>query len=115
VKYEAADWIQFTWRLGLDQYSSRLKSYWDNNSAEFGTGRLYQENVNNRLLNSDFLVSINKKLSNKWDFSAIVGHNYRYDLEVIDEFDGYEFVLPNFYDKSNIDRENIESLDDFIF
>ena len=115
LQYEATDWLQVIWRLGLDQYQSRLMGYWDNNSGEFGTGRLYMENVTNRLLNSDLMLKINKNLSKDLNLAAIAGHNYRYDNEYIWEFDGFTFVLPDFYDMSNIERQNIESLDDFLF
>lgn len=115
VRFQATEWLQALWRLGLDQYHTRLKGYWDNYSGEFGTGRLYMENVTNSLLNSDLMLKINKELTKDVSLTAIAGHNYRYDSEYIWEFDGYTFVLPDFYDMSNIERQNIESLDDFLF
>lgn len=115
LRYEATEWLQALWRVGLDQYQTRLKGYWDNFSGEFGTGRLYQENVTNRLLNSDLMLKFNKDLSKDLNVAVIVGHNYRYDSEYIWEFDGFTFVLPDFYDMSNIERQNVESLDDFLF
>lgn len=115
LRYQATDWLEVLGRLGLDQYQSRLLGYWDNHSGEFGTGRLYMENVTNRLLNTDLMVRIHKDLARDFNLAVIVGHNYRYDSEYIWEFEGFTFVLPDFYDMSNIERQNIESLDDFLF
>jgi TonB-linked SusC/RagA family outer membrane protein len=115
LKYAFSPRFQATYRLGLDQYSSIGKSWWDNESSEFGTGRLFEERVSNRILNSDLILSFNQQFNPDWGMTALVGHNYRKDVDNTMGVEGFGFVLPQFYDISNINIQDVTYLDDFIF
>ncbi len=81
--YDLTRDITLTYRLGLDTYS-------DNQETRFnkgGTGAnvnivngLYQSrNVKNTIVNHDFVVNYNKKISEKLGLTALIGANNRFD------------------------------------
>jgi TonB-linked SusC/RagA family outer membrane protein len=115
ARYDPFSWLKLTYRLSADIYTNLRKSYWDNLSNEFGTGRMFDEFIRQQNLNSDLIVRIDPALDGPLSISAILGHNYNQLNEVIYEAEGFQFVLPDFYDLSNISQENLEVVDDLIF
>lgn len=110
--YTPTEWLKLTYRAGLDTYSQLVNGYWDNASSEFGTGRIYLQNTNLRTFNSDFLISLSKKITKLFDATLLLGHNYQSNLRRTNDSEGYGFVLPNFYDIANINTLDV-STDDY--
>ncbi|WP_306640052.1 SusC/RagA family TonB-linked outer membrane protein [Sanyastnella coralliicola] len=102
-------------RISTDFYDQRVKAYWDARSAEYRDlgGRIYNASTVQRNLNNDFFILYSKYFGEDWEFSATAGHNY-FNYETTDvELDGVGFIIPDFYDISNVDIINVIA-DDFL-
>ena len=103
LNYSMNDWINFMYRIGLDQYSEERKSYWDGRSGEFRSinGLIINDVYNYKSINSDFIISADKRINDDLGFELSLGHNV-YDergYNLIEE--GENFIIPEFYDISN--------------
>jgi TonB-linked SusC/RagA family outer membrane protein len=101
LRWDILPWLTASWKVGLDYYNNRYKSAIDINSAAVPTGRLEQESANNRDINSDFLLLINKDLGEKFNLSAVLGHNFFSTRYVSYYAVGNGFGAPGFYHISN--------------
>lgn len=79
LKYEFADWINIQGRYGMDYMSSQYKdqlaagpTYW------YPTGDFMMSKEDSYEINADFLLSINKKLTDKLGLFATAGGNTMY-------------------------------------
>ncbi|MDZ4823258.1 MAG: SusC/RagA family TonB-linked outer membrane protein [Flavobacteriales bacterium] len=102
-------------RTGVDWYSDRIHEYWDKQSNEFKDlgGRIFVDNIHFRSLNNDFVVNYNTMLSEKLEFTALVGHNI-YDVKEQEAYmDGVGFVIDNYYDISNVSTADLLVDDNF--
>ncbi len=102
-------------RLSVDYYQNSLVSYWDSGSAEYRDlgGRINVLNGFQRDLNNDLILMFNHNYGEDWDVDLTFGHNvFDYYTEELST-DGVGFIIPNYYDLSNIDAINIIS-DDYL-
>ena len=74
--YQLAPWLRASYKLGLDTYTDERKFRVDINSGTLGVGQVVQQDINNRDINSDFLLIVDKELSSDLHLNAILGHNY---------------------------------------
>jgi len=102
VNYQVTPWLSAMYRLGIDYYSEERKTYWDNNSNEFGTGVLIDDQYNFRSLNSDLLLTAERQLSQDLKLTVMAGHNFLAERGYNTFQEGETFILPNFYDISNV-------------
>lgn len=100
LTYDVLPWMSFKYKLGIDQYSDRRNWALDINPGR-QAGEVHQFTINNRDLNSDLLMTINKDLGDKLNLSAIVGHNYFSTMYVNQGADGTTLAAPDFYHISN--------------
>lgn len=101
LRWDILPWLTASWKLGLDYYNNRFKYAIDINSAATPTGRMEQQSANNRDINSDFLLLINKDLSEKFNLNAVLGHNFFSTRYVAYNTTGDQFGAPGFYHISN--------------
>lgn len=100
LKYEATDWLTFSYKLGTDFYTDRRNGAFDINPG-WSVGEIYNSFQSSNDLNSDFLIQINKNFGSKINFNSIVGHNY-YSTKVITQSStGTTLAAPDFYHISN--------------
>jgi hypothetical protein len=101
LKYELLPWLNAMYRVGLDYYNERRKNYLDNNSSDTDNGYLNISTFESRIINSDFVLTAEKKVTDNVKLTLVSGHNYykksRYSLSQR----GDKFILPNYYDISN--------------
>lgn len=101
MNYEVFPWLNAMYRVGLDYYNERRKNYLDNNSSDTDNGYLNISTFESRIINSDFVVTAEKKVTDDVKLSLVGGHNFykksRYSLSER----GDKFILPNYYDISN--------------
>lgn len=76
LTYDAASWLKFSYKLGVDNYSDKRRYSFDINSADTPAGEVNIRNINSTALNSDFLVMINKEFGSDFFINATAGHNY---------------------------------------
>ncbi len=105
IDYELLPWLKAVYRIGLDYYFEERKAYWDMNSNEYIDlgGFITDDLYSYRSVNSDFLLTAQRKLNDNFDLTAIIGHNYFAERTYNYITDGTGFVLPEFYDMSNVE------------
>ncbi len=102
-------------RISSDYYNQQSKSHWDGRSAEYRDlgGRIFNATTVQQNLNNDLFFLYNQSFGEDWELSATLGHNY-FNYETTDtELDGVGFIIPDFYDISNVDIINVIA-DDFL-
>jgi TonB-linked SusC/RagA family outer membrane protein len=101
IDYKLTSWLSAMYRVGIDYYTDKRNSYLDNNSSDTDNGYISISNYEFKSINSDFLLTAEKEITEKLKFTAIAGHNYyTYDSYTISQR-GDLFILPNYYDISN--------------
>lgn len=102
-------------RVSVDFYDQRTKSFWDSRSAEYRDlgGRIFNANTVQRNLNNDLFLLYNQRFGEKWEVTGTFGHNYFSYNTVDTELDGVGFIIPDFYDISNVDIINVIA-DDYL-
>lgn len=83
--YEAANWLSFTYRLGLDSYNDRTRIWFakvdaapgtpNNNTTTEGPGSYSESFYNYKQVNHDLLANFNFDISEKIKLSTSVGFN----------------------------------------
>jgi len=101
VDYTLFPWLSAMYRLGIDHYSERRNSFFDNNSSDTPNGYVTASIYNFRGINSDFVLSSEKDITKNLKLNVVAGHNY-YEKETYSNSQrGDSLLLPNFYDLSN--------------
>ncbi|RIJ42995.1 SusC/RagA family TonB-linked outer membrane protein [Pontibacter oryzae] len=101
AKYDFTDWINATFRLGTDWYSDRRTNGFDIQSRTAPAGRVAEDQVFNRDLNTDFLVNINRELTTDFSARLILGHNYYSSNYQRLYTQGDGLAVPTFFDLGN--------------
>ncbi|MEK6782987.1 MAG: SusC/RagA family TonB-linked outer membrane protein [Bacteroidota bacterium] len=82
LNYKLADWVNVSYRLGLDTYSD-FQTYYNNKSGDAGfsgsltPGALRTTTGISTIQDHSVLVNLNKDLSADLNISGVVGYNYR--------------------------------------
>ncbi len=102
-------------RVSVDFYDQRTKSFWDSRSAEYRDlgGRIFNANTVQRNLNNDLFLLYAQRFGENWEITGTFGHNYFSYNTVDTELDGVGFIIPDFYDISNVDIINVVA-DDYL-
>ncbi len=101
VNYSFLSWLSAMYRVGIDYYTDKRNSYLDNNSSDTDNGYISISSYDFKSINSDFLLSAEKDLSENFKLNLNAGHNlYTYESYNVSQR-GDLFILPNFYDISN--------------
>ena len=103
LDYNLTQDITLTWRLGGDIYSQSDKNYYNplSNTLNYEGGGVFLSTYVNSLVNSDAIVTYDKRLSDKFDLKVVLGQNY-YTTVSNDRFNvGTGLALPNFPDLAN--------------
>jgi len=108
LEYNITDWMTATYRLGGDVYVQDDKSYYNplSNSFNSSRGGVYIADYINSLVNSDFILNINRKLSDKLSLNVILGQNYYTTTNNTRLAEGTGLTLPNFPDLANATSYN---------
>jgi len=107
AEYRLADGLKVNYRIGLDQFTTRLLNY-----AELGTGPIGRTvppsggalalvNTTQSQVNSNAFLTFDKTFGQNWTLNAIAG-NELYDIRTtVDRSDGGNFVAGNWASLSN--------------
>ncbi|MHA6247006.1 SusC/RagA family TonB-linked outer membrane protein [Pontibacter sp. CAU 1760] len=101
AKYDFTDWANATFRLGTDWYSDRRTGGFDIQSRTAPAGRVYEDQVFNRDLNTDLLFNFNRELTTDISARLILGHNYYSSNFQRLYVQGDGLSVPTFFDLSN--------------
>jgi TonB-linked SusC/RagA family outer membrane protein len=115
VNWQPFEWMNVLNRTGVDTYSEQRKSYWDRQSNEFTDlgGAIFDESFNQRNITNDFIVTIDHEITSDFNASYIVGHSFQDFNSTSYVVDGFDFVVDDFYDMSNVASINVTA-DDFL-
>jgi len=120
IGFVEANWQPFEWmnvmnRTGVDTYSEQRKSYWDRQSNEFTDlgGAIFDETFNQRNITNDLIVTVDHEIASDFNAQYIVGHSFQDFNSTSYVVDGFDFVVDNFYDMSNVASINVTA-DDFL-
>lgn len=107
LSYDAAPWLNVTYRLGIDTYGDDRIFRNDVNSSSVPVGQVINMTIRSKDINSDFLVTFKKQFSEKFDFNATVGHNY-YNKDIhINRIDGQGLASPGFFNIASATSVNV--------
>ncbi|MCL6260997.1 SusC/RagA family TonB-linked outer membrane protein [Aquiflexum sp. TKW24L] len=111
TNYQITPWLSAMYRLGTDVSSDKRNQRWAVGS--FGGdalpgGRVQEQTFNDRLVNSDLIVTATKKV-NDVNFTALVGNNF-FSRSFRDQFfDGRNLAIPGLYNISNAQTNLVQT------
>lgn len=73
--WDPLSWLNVTYRLGTDWYDRQTKSVYAINSRDAGKGYDGEYHGFNQLINSDFLINLNKSFGDDLNLKATIGQN----------------------------------------
>ncbi len=103
TEYKPLDWLNVTYRVGLDAYSDHRKQIFATGSwqATDLSGEIFEDTKTNMEVNSDLLVTASKSFMEKIQASLTVGQNFNH-REYQDLFGrGRQLGVPFFYNIGN--------------
>lgn len=107
LSYNAAPWLNITYRLGIDTYGDDRIFRNDVNSSSVPDGQVINMTIRSKDINSDFLVTFKKEFSEKFDLNATIGHNY-YNKDIhINRIDGQKLASPGFFNIASATSVNV--------
>lgn len=101
IQYDPASWINITYRVGADFYSDRRKYVFAINSRALPAGQINDDQIFNREINSDILVTLKKDFTDKLGGSLLLGNNLNSQYFQQTHAQGDELVIPDFYNMAN--------------
>lgn len=101
LKYEFSKNLTLSYRVGIDTYTDKRKSHFAIGSRAVPDGQVQEDEHFQRDINSDLILSYTKKLSDKFNFSAVAGHNMFSSYYQQVYVQGDKLAIPKFYHTSN--------------
>lgn len=104
--YKVADWLNISYRLGLDRYTTNDYTYVAPGAAMkdiYQNGRLSTSDLTYEYLTSNLIVTANKKFGD-FDFNLMLGQSAEDTKVQRERRTGYDFITPNFPSFDNIDQ-----------
>ncbi|WP_297337110.1 SusC/RagA family TonB-linked outer membrane protein [Algoriphagus sp.] len=107
LNYSPTDWLTFSYRLGMDNYSDSRTEITpgpmgiDGEVALSSTGFLEETRINSRDLTSNFYITLRKQWNEDWNTTLRFGNDVferRFDRVTAT---GSNFVIPGFYNLNN--------------
>lgn len=121
TEYTPSSWLKVSHRLGFDFTNEDRTQIWAPSSsggaaiAASGAlgGRINENTITDRIINSDFIISANKDFSDKFSGSFLVGHNFFSTSNTELEMDGRNFAIPNLFTVQNTQENPVFERFDF--
>jgi TonB-linked SusC/RagA family outer membrane protein len=98
--YEFLPWLKLMGRLGLDMYSDNRLEAFSRFSRVLVAGGISQENYLQRSVNSDLILTANRKLTDDLDLTVLLGHNYFNRTDRRQTNTGSGLNIPDFFNPS---------------
>ena len=114
LQYELFPSLNLSYKLGLDQYSDNRKARIGivptPGGGAYSPGEVDYDDVFQRDMNSDLILTFNKEINPNLYVDAIVGHNYFWQYYRRFGLDGNALSVPDFYHISNATPANAEEV-----
>lgn len=99
--YTPAKWLTLSNNLGTDYYAEFRRGITRQGTIGALTGNFFTANVYNRVINNDFLATINTKLADDLDLKVIAGHNVYETYYQREQSDAQSLTADNLYNFAN--------------
>ncbi|MBP2830953.1 SusC/RagA family TonB-linked outer membrane protein [Aquimarina sp. U1-2] len=104
-EYRPTDWLTLQGRYAYDRYSDIRKRGIDVNSAANRAGSVFDDNIFNEDITTNFLALFNKDISESITFNGLIGYeNYSSDY-LRRNVEGIGLTIPGFFDISNTSNQ----------
>jgi len=111
AKYDFTDWLSARINVGYTNYNTSRKDEKGGLTYAFHAPNPYSEiapfgpktldnNYNLNRVNSDFIINVNKQLSDQFHIDANFGHNLRLSQSKEVQLEGSNLIIPDFYNVS---------------
>ena len=101
--YDINDWLNVTYRLGMNTYNQLQKEFQRPNGTGSVVGTFTQLTVGQTEINSDLIVTINRDLTEDISLRAIVGNNINQRTQEAQQINGTGYVI---FDIDDLDNMN---------
>ena len=109
LDYEINDWLSAFVRAGTDAISQDIETVTANGNHFFSTGRIGFRSTDRSETNYDFLVMLNKNLTDKFNLTANAGGNLRFSKFISSSINGSDFKIPGRYFLNNTDGTRLSA------
>ncbi|MEO1052461.1 MAG: SusC/RagA family TonB-linked outer membrane protein [Bacteroidota bacterium] len=75
LNYDVTDWLNISYSFGMDVSGEDRQSVFARSSRRFNEGLIIEEQINQRLFESNFIVGLSKNISQDLTLDVKVGHN----------------------------------------
>lgn len=101
VSYDLLPWLTLQETIGIDTYTDKRKG--ETNVGTRGTpeGSMYDQRINRTEINSDFLVTANRDLTEDFTLDVLVGNNINIRNFTSEQLFGTGLNVPGFFHISN--------------
>lgn len=104
--YYFNDWLSAMGRVGMDYYDDTRRGGFDITSSALPNGRVLQNKITNRDINTDFILKANKAFGDVV-VNALVGHNYYGSTNDNLYAQGDNIITPTFFSIANTSNYTI--------
>ncbi|MGK7396718.1 MAG: SusC/RagA family TonB-linked outer membrane protein [Candidatus Cyclobacteriaceae bacterium M3_2C_046] len=100
--YDILDWLRFDFRGGVNQFSDRRQQIWNIGSAGYsGVGAILDDDINFQEIEINALLTVNRSLSEKFNFTGIAGYNINQRTQDRQSVLGNTIIAPGIFDIDN--------------
>jgi TonB-linked SusC/RagA family outer membrane protein len=105
--YSPADWVTFSYLIGLDSYSDSREGITpgpmniDGEVPLSSTGDIEETKINSRDLTSNFYITLKKQWNENWNTQLRLGNDVFERKQDLISLSGSNFVIPGFYNINN--------------
>ena len=106
IRYDVLDWLYLSGRVGTDHYTRKSTSVTPYGTAYQPLGSMNEQERRYTQVDADFIVGVDKDISDKFATSALVGVNNNHIKYEELNLGGGDFIVPGFEDISNLANQN---------
>lgn len=101
ASFQATDWLNFSYRLGIDTYTDQRSGHHAVGAASYPDGQVQESERVRTLINSDLLANINRDLTSELRFNSTLGFNMFQDEYRMLQIWGEDLQIPLWYHIDN--------------
>jgi TonB-linked SusC/RagA family outer membrane protein len=110
IAWDAADWLNFSYRIGIDEWFKNVHDYYEKGSNEFPDGYNARANIVSSDINSDLIMNIHKAVSDKIILRCTLGQNIYQESSTSTTSAAFGLETLDFYNMANTsDNRGYES------
>ena len=106
IRYDVLDWLYLSGRVGTDHYTRKSTSVTPYGTAYQPLGSMTEQERRYTQVDADFIVGVDKDITDKFATSALVGVNSNHIKYEELNLGGGNFIVPGFEDISNLSNQN---------